>query len=134
MHLRCASIRLTQFTNTLPDPVSIPYPHYQDHHNPNTDTRSTLTPVPTGLVKPKPNPLIHSPPTTPANQTHTHSTRSTNSFYSRYILTILNTSLLHIFIYLHETAHRRITKQLTRTYNNTYSTSQTFHTQSSPDM
>ena len=34
---------------------------YPYHRNQNTDT----PPVPTGLVKPKPNPLIHSPPSPP---------------------------------------------------------------------
>ena len=37
-------------------------------------------------------------------------------------------------IYLLETPHPRTTKQLTRTYNTTYSTSRTYHTQSSPEM
>ena len=37
-------------------------------------------------------------------------------------------------IYLLETAHPRITKQLTQTYNTAYSTSQTRHTQSSLEM
>ena len=33
-----------------------------------------------------------------------------------------------------ETAHPRTTKQLTQTFNTEYSTSQTYHTQSSPEM
>ena len=33
-----------------------------------------------------------------------------------------------------ETPHPRTTKQLTRTYNTAYSTSRTYHTQSSPEM
>ena len=39
-------------------------------------------------------------------------------------------SQLQTFIYILETAHPRTTKQLTRTH----STSQTYHTQSSPEM
>ena len=37
-------------------------------------------------------------------------------------------------IYLLETAHPRTTNQLTQTYNTACSTSQTYHTQSSPEM
>ena len=38
------------------------------------------------------------------------------------------------FIYLLDTAHLSNTKQLTRTYNTAYSTSQTYHAQSSQEM
>ena len=43
-------------------------------------------------------------------------------------------TIANIYIYLIETAHPHTTKQLTRTYNTAYSTSQIYHTQSSPDM
>ena len=46
---------------------------------------------------------------------------------SRYTLTKLTLSQLQTCIYLLETAHPRTTKQLTRTYNTAYSTSQTYH-------
>ena len=53
---------------TPPDPGPIPlhtrHLHHPHHCKPNTDKRPTPL-VPTGLVKPKPNPLIHSPPTPP---------------------------------------------------------------------
>ena len=68
----------------------------------------------------------------PYIQTLIHTTH--NFKWSRYTLTILNISQLQTFIYLLKTAHPRTTKQLTRTYNTTYSTSQTYHTQSSPEM
>ena len=48
-------------------------------------------------------------------------------------LTTTNTSLLQTCIYLLETAHPRIIKQSTQPYNTAYSTSQTYHTQSSPE-
>ena len=47
---------------------------------------------------------------------------------------INNTPQLQTYICLHQTAHPHTTKQLTRTYNTAYSTSQTYHTQSSPEM
>ena len=59
------------------------------------------------------------------------SIHTTQNFkWSRYTLTTLNISQLQTFIYLIETAHPHTTKQLTRTYNTAYSTSQTSHTQS----
>ena len=36
--------------------------------------------------------------------------------------------------HIEETAHSRTTKQQTQTYNTAYNTSQTYHTQSSPEM
>ena len=54
-----------------------------------------------------------------------------NLKWSRYTLTTLNISQLQTFIYLLETAHPHTTKQLTQIYNTAYSTSQTYHTQSS---
>ena len=60
-----------------------------------------------------------------------------NIKWSRYTLTTLtalNISPLQPFLYLLETAHPRTTKQLTQTYNSAYSTSQTYHTQFSPEM
>ena len=47
---------------------------------------------------------------------------------------IYNISQLKTIIYLLETVPQRAIKQLTRTYNTTYNTSQTYHTQSSPEM
>ena len=156
-------------------------------------------PVPTGLVKPKPNRLIHSPPyllprpsntfrfhtlhfshaphsslsrhtaheprvrpiyshpaltgTTPHRNTHQHcrhpstlvlsqdihylrpSIHTTLNFnLSRYTLATLNTSQLQASIDLLEAAHAHTTKQLTRTYNTAYTTLQTYHTQSSPEI
>ena len=46
----------------------------------------------------------------------------------------LNKYYYYYYIYLLETPHPRTTKQLTRTYNTAYSTSRTYHTQSSPEM
>ena len=63
---------------TPPDPgpshPTTPHPH---HRNQNTDTSNT-PPVPPGLVKPKPNPLIHSPPypPTPPRAKHIHISHS----------------------------------------------------------
>ena len=63
------------------------------------------------------------------------SIHTTQNFkWSRYTLTTLNMSQLQTFIYLLEIAHSRTTQQRTRTYNTAYSTSQTYHTQSSPEM
>ena len=45
-----------------------------------------------------------------------------------------NTSLLKTLIYLIETAHPHTTKQLTRTHNTSESTSQTYQTESSPEI
>ena len=61
-----------------PTPARPPQPKHR--HTSNTP------PVPTGLVKPKPNPLIHSPRTsyTAPNQIHTHFTHSTNSSHPMY--------------------------------------------------
>ena len=59
VHLRCAVIRPAQHTDT--------WTCHLHRHTSNTP------PVHTGLVKPKPNPLIHSAPS------HTHPTHSTNS-------------------------------------------------------
>ena len=47
----------------------------------------------------------------------------------RHTLTTLNISQWQTCIYLLDTAHPRTTKQLTRTYNTAYSTSQTYDTQ-----
>ena len=57
-----------------------------------------------------------------------------NFKWSRYTLTIINISQLQTSIYLLQTAHPRTTKQLAQTYNTVYSTSQTYHPQSSPEM
>ena len=63
------------------------------------------------------------------------SIHTTQNFkWSRYTLTTPNISQLQTFIYHLETAHPHTTKQLTQTYNTEYSTSQTYHTQSSPEM
>ena len=63
------------------------------------------------------------------------SIHTTQNFkWSWYTLTTLYISQLHPFIYLLDTAHPRTTKQLTRTYNTAYSTSLSYHTQSSPEM
>ena len=63
------------------------------------------------------------------------SIHTTQNFkWPRYTLTTLNISQLQTFIYLLETAHSHTTKQLTRTYSTAYSTSLTYHTQSSPEM
>ena len=98
VHLRCAGIRQSQYTDTWTchihresrltthtaiapphpsrpwsTPLPTPHLHHQHHCNQNTHTSNTL-PVPTGLVKPKPNPLIHSPPSppTPPRAKHMH--------------------------------------------------------------
>ena len=60
---------------------------------------------------------------------------TTHNFkWSRYTLTTLRISQLQTVIYLLETGHPSTTKQMTRTYNIAFSTSQTYHTQSSPEM
>ena len=64
----------------------------------------------------------------------TINTHSTELQRSRYTLTTLNLSQLQTCIYLLKTAHPRTTKQLTRTHTTAYSTSQTYPTQSSPEM
>ena len=62
----------TKHHPTPPDtgPSPLPTPHLH-HRNQNTDTRPTA-PVHTGLVKPKPNPLIHSPPSPPTQPRAKH--------------------------------------------------------------
>ena len=61
----------------LPTPLPIPPTPPQPKHRHTSNT----PPVPTGLVKPKPNPLIHSPPlhSRRPRQIHIHLTYSTNS-------------------------------------------------------
>ena len=88
VHLRCAGIRQTHYTNTWNCHIhresgltthmditsshpSIPWskhPTHSPHTPPQPKHRHTYnTPhVPTGLVKPKPNYLIHSPPFHPS--------------------------------------------------------------------
>ena len=98
--------RLTTHTDISPHHPSRPWsktlthspptlPHYG---NPNTDIQ-THSPFPTGLVKPKPNPLIYSPASpltclsthaTPS-QTHIHLTYSANFSHPMY-----DTSLNHV--------------------------------------
>ena len=88
VHLSCAGIRQAQYTDTgpaiytenpdshltqtppppLPTLVQAPYPlpTYTTHTTATkTQTHVQHPPVPTGLVKPKPNSLIHSPPLHP---------------------------------------------------------------------
>ena len=87
VHLRCAGIRQAQYTDTwtchlhresrltqtkhhptAPDPGPSPLPTPHLHHPPPQPKHrhmSNTPPVPTGLVKPKPNSLIHSPPSPP---------------------------------------------------------------------
>ena len=83
MHHRCAGILQAQYTNTWTchvhresrltqtehhpsRPWSKPLPtlhlRHPYRHNQKTHTSNTPPPVPTGLVKPKHNPLIHSHP------------------------------------------------------------------------
>ena len=64
----------------------------------------------------------------------TINTHNTELQMARYTLTALNISQLLTFIYLLETTHPCTTNQLARTYNTAYSTSRTYHTQSSPEM
>ena len=79
VHLRCAGIRLAQYTYYLPSTQRI-RTHNSHKHNttppfiswskplpttPQPKHTSNTSPVPTGLVKPKSNPLIHSPPPLP---------------------------------------------------------------------
>ena len=54
-------------------PLPTSHIHHSRHRNQNIDTSNT-PPVHTGLLKPKPNPLIHSPPSppTPPRSTHIH--------------------------------------------------------------
>ena len=56
-----------------PYPLPTPHLHHPHHRNPDTHT-SSIPPVRTGLVKLKPNPLIHSPtsPPTPPQTKHIH--------------------------------------------------------------
>ena len=106
VHLRCAGIRQAQYTDTwtchlhresrLTPHTDITPPHGSrpwskpPTHSPPTPPQpnhrhmSNTPPVPTGLVKPKPNSLIHSPPLHPhpPSQTHTHVTHSTNTSHS----------------------------------------------------
>ena len=68
-------------THSPPTPPTPPQPKHR--HTPN------IPPVLTRLVKPKPNPLIHSPPLSIHSapcQTHTHLTHSTNSRIPRITL------------------------------------------------
>ena len=80
VHLRCANIRQAHYTDTWtyylhresrltphtditptpPLPVQAPYPPQPKHRH-----MSNTPPVHTGVVKPKPNSLIHSPPSPP---------------------------------------------------------------------
>ena len=107
VHLRCAGIRQAQYTDTwtchlhreprLTPHTDITPPHRSrplskpPTHSPPTPPTppqpkhrhmSNTHPVPRGLVKPKPNSLIHSTPLsthTAPSQTHTHVTHSTNT-------------------------------------------------------
>ena len=96
MHLRCAGICQAQYTDTwtfhlhresrLTPHTDITPPHRSrllskpPTHSPPTPPQpkhrhmSNTPPVPTGLVKPKPNSLIHSPPSppTPPRAKHIH--------------------------------------------------------------
>ena len=96
VHLRCAGIRQAQYTDTwtchlhresrLTTHTDITPPHLSRSwskpptHSPPTPLQpihrhtSNTSPVLTGLVKPKPNPLIHSPPSpcTPPRAKHIH--------------------------------------------------------------
>ena len=118
VHLRCAGIRQAQYTDTWTchphrksrlaphtdittphpsrpwsDPPTLSPPTPPTPPQPKHRHTSNTPPVPTGLVKSKPNPLINSPhsPPTPPRATHTHLTYSTNSSHSRTTL-IHNTS------------------------------------------
>ena len=100
VNLRCAGIRQVQYTYTWtwhlhresriaphtditppqsPDPGPSPYLH----HPPNRNQNASNT-VPTGLVKSKPNPLIHAPPL--------HPCRPETNTYTSHILHQLLTS------------------------------------------
>ena len=99
VHLRCAGIRQAQYTDTwtchlhresrltphtdiTPPHCSRPLSKPPTHYLPTPPTppqpkhrhMSNTPPVPTGLVKPKPNSLIHSPPSplTPPRAKHIH--------------------------------------------------------------
>ena len=99
VHLRCAGIRQAQYTDTwtchlhresrltphtdiTPPHRSRPWSKPPTHSPPTPPTppqpkhrhMSNTPPVPTGLVKPKPNSLIHSPPSppTPPRAKHIH--------------------------------------------------------------
>ena len=96
VHLRCAGIRQAQYTDTwtchlhresrLTPHTDITPPHHSQPwskpptHSPHTPPQPkhrhmyNTPPVPTGLVKPKPNSLIHSPtsPPTPPRVKHIH--------------------------------------------------------------
>ena len=101
VHLRCAGIRQAQYTDTwtchlhresrLTPQTDITPPHRSQlwskpptHPPPPTPPQpkhrhmSNTTPFPTGLVKPKPNFFIHSPPF-PPTPPHQHVTHSTNT-------------------------------------------------------
>ena len=96
VHLRCAGIRQAQYTDTrtchlhresrLTPRTDITPPHHSrplskpPTHSPPTPPQpkhrhmSNTPPIPRGLVKPKPNSLIHSPPSppTPPRAKHIH--------------------------------------------------------------
>ena len=74
-------------TPPLPTLVQAPYPTHTTATK--TQTHVQHSPVPRGLVKPKPNSLIHSPPST--SQTHTHVTHSTNTSHKHVTCTRQNT-------------------------------------------
>ena len=103
VHLRCAGIRQAQYTDTwtchlhresrltphtdiTPPHRSRPWSKPPTHSPPTPPTppqpkhrhTSNTPPVPTGLVKPKPNSLIHSPPSppTPPRAKHIHMTHT----------------------------------------------------------
>ena len=120
VHLRYAGIRQAQYTDTwtchlhresrLTPHTDITPPHRSrplskppTHSSPTPPTppqpkhrrMSNTLPVPRGLVKPKPNYLIHSPPPlsthTAPSQTHTHVTHSTNTSHKHVTCTRQNT-------------------------------------------
>ena len=67
VHLRCTGIYThnTQRHNTLPDPGQTCPPTLPQHHPPHRNQNIHISHVPPKLVKPKPNPVTHSPPTPP---------------------------------------------------------------------
>ena len=104
VHLRCACIRLAHYTDTWTGHlhkisrltthsynITQPFQTLVQVHSlttPHTSPQSKQTTsntlhIPTGLVKPKPNPLIRSPLSPPISPRakHTHFTHSTYSFH-----------------------------------------------------
>ena len=93
VHLRCAGISQAEYTDTWttpPDPGPSPLPTPHLHHRSPKHTSNTPH-VPTGLVKSRPNPLIHSPPTPPRAK-HIHISYNPPTLHITRTTRILNTS------------------------------------------